>query len=89
MNKKAKYKTAIALNYEGKDNETPTISLREENLSADEVIKLAKRFGIPVVEKPELIAALKNIELDQEIPEEMFEAVAALLNEIEEKTAKK
>lgn len=86
MTKQPKYKTAIALNYRGRDDETPTISVKEENLSADEVIRIAKRFGVPVVEKPELVSALKSMEIDQEIPEELFETVAAVLNQIEEKT---
>jgi flagellar biosynthesis protein len=85
--KKPRYKAALALSYEGKDDETPRLTLKEDVLSADEVIKIAKRFGVPVVEKPELIEALKCLELDQEIPEELFEAVAALLNQIEEKSS--
>lgn len=86
MEKKAKYKAAIALEYKGNQDETPKISLKEENLSADELVKLAQRYGIPVVDRPELVAALKSLEVDQEIPEEMYEAIAALLNEIESKT---
>ena len=88
MVKKSKYKTAVALSYEGRENEAPKISVKEELFSADELVKLAQRYGIPVIEKPELINTLKSLEIDQEIPEELFEAVAVLLNEIEEKTQK-
>lgn len=88
MSNKIKYKSAIGLSYSGKDDETPTISINEANLSADEVVKLAERYGITVVEKPELVAALKKLEVDEEIPEDMYEAIALLLNEIDKRTQK-
>ena len=86
MSEKQIFKTAIGLSYKGRDQETPKVSVKEENLNADEVIKIAKRYGVPVVERSEMASALKSLELDQEIPEEMFEAVALLINEVEQKT---
>ena len=46
------------------------------------MVAVARANGIPVVEKPELCEALVSVELDQSIPQKLFEAAAALLVEI-------
>jgi len=79
---KNKYKLAVGLEYDEVDSETPVIGAKGEYFSADEIVKIAKRFGIPVVENPELAQALKLIDEDKPIPEELFEAVAVVLNEL-------
>jgi type III secretion system FlhB-like substrate exporter len=45
-------------------------------------VALAKRYGVPVVERPELAEALSEVELDQEVPAHLFEVAASLLVEI-------
>ena len=80
---KSKFNSAIGLEYNSDAQRTPTVCVKGEQLSADEIVKIAQRYGIPVVERPDLVAALKQLELDQEIPEELFEAVAVLLNQLE------
>lgn len=85
MGKKNQYRSAIGLHYDADGEGAPTVGVRGERLIADEVVRIAKRFGIPVVEKPELVRALAACELEEEIPEELFEAVAILLKEVEER----
>lgn len=94
--KKSAYKLAVGLHYDPSQNagdsggsQTPKVEIRGDDLMADDVVKIARRFGIPVVEKPELARALSSVEIDSEIPEELFEAVAATLNEIEKRTRSK
>lgn len=82
---KSQYKNAIALQYSEHQDDAPSVSLKGQNLVADDLVKLAKRYGVPIVEKPELAAALSQVEIDQEIPEGLFEAVAVLLREIDRK----
>ena len=84
--KKVQFQRAIGLKYLGNEGETPSISLNEDIRWADEAVKIAKRFGVPVIEKPSLVEALRNMKEDQEIPENLFETVAILLHEIENKT---
>ncbi len=88
--KKFQYSKAIALQYDESDEEAaPTVTVKGETYSADEVVKIAKRYGIPVVENPSLAKALQDTELDSEIPEELFQAVATLLNNIDASLSKK
>lgn len=87
MKKPAQYKIAVGLSYNGGDD-TPSVDINEQRLSADEVVKIARRYGIPVVEKPELAAALADVEVGTDIPEDLYEAVALLLSEIESRTGK-
>ncbi len=87
--KKYQYTRAIALQYEDSETEAPTVTVKGETYSADEVVKIARRYGIPVVENPSLAKALQNTELDSEIPEELFQAVATLLNNIDASLSKK
>ncbi len=80
---KFNYRVAVGLEYDGKRRDAPTLSVKGHQLQADEVVKLARRYGVPVVENAELAKALNGLELDQEIPEKLFEAVALLLQELE------
>ena len=47
------------------------------------IVKLARRFNVPVVEKPTLARVLSTLDTDQHIPQSLYEAVALLINEIE------
>lgn len=82
---KSKYSKAVALQYSESDDEAPVVSLKGQSIVADDLVKLAKRYGVPIVEKPELATALNQVEIDEEIPEGLFEAVAIVLREIEKK----
>ncbi len=79
-----KYKRAIGLAYDEIQNAAPTLLLKGARLRADEIVELAKKYNIPIIENPALAKALETLELDQEIPEELYEAVALLLNQIEQ-----
>lgn len=80
---KTKYKTAVGLQYEATKMNAPQLSVKGQNLMADEIVEIAKRFGVPVVEKERLAKALSALELGQSIPEDLYEAVAVILNEID------
>ncbi len=85
-NKKSlKYKAAVGLEYKGEGDNAPSISVKGDALIADEIVRLAKRFGIPIVENPELAKALVEIDTEDEIPVELYEAVAIVLAGIEKR----
>jgi type III secretion system FlhB-like substrate exporter len=46
------------------------------------MVEVARRYGIPVVEKPEMCSLLDDVEVGTSIPESLFKAAAALLVEI-------
>ncbi len=81
--KQSEYSLAIALEYNQESNKAPLLSAKEEQRMADEVVKIARRFGIPVVENDELASALSVAKEETEIPEELYEAVAILIHELE------
>jgi flagellar biosynthesis protein len=75
---KAPLKEAIALEY-GK-RKTPVVSVKGEDELAQRIIDEAQRHGVYVAEDPQLLALLSRIDLDQEIPAELYTAVAVILS---------
>lgn len=71
-------KEAIALAY-GK-RQTPIVSAKGEDELAQRIIEEALRHGVYVAEDPQLLALLSRIDLDKEIPPELFTAVAVILS---------
>jgi flagellar biosynthesis protein len=101
MTKRSQYKIAVGVEYdlerrkkeikagEGPtEQDAPVVEIKGDELIADEIVRAAQRFGVPIIEDPELAKALNALEVDQEIPAELFEAVAIALNEIEKRTKK-
>lgn len=80
MNKR--YFQAFALDLPNGAESPPILAARGEYSLADHIVACARKHGIPIVEKPEMCAALEDIELDTEIPVELFEAAAAILAEV-------
>ena len=75
--KNTPYQQAVALEY-GKNN-TPVVSAKGEGELARRIIAEAKRQGVYVSEDPRLLAMLSRLDVGQEIPEDMFTAVAVIL----------
>jgi len=73
---------AVALELSADSSDPPTLSARGEHEIAAHIIACAKRHGVPIVERPELCNALAELELDQTIPSELFQAAAAVLAEV-------
>lgn len=81
----SKYSNAVGLKYEREQQSSPTLSVKGQHFEADEIVRLAKRFGIPVVEKKELAKALKTLDLDQNVPAELFEAIALVIAQVDKR----
>jgi len=69
---------AVALTY-GKDRGAPTVVAKGRGLLAQAIIERAKQHGIFVHESEDLVGLLMKVELDQEIPAQLYLAVAELL----------
>jgi flagellar biosynthesis protein len=67
-------KKAVALSYDGIT--APILSAKGTGEIADEIIALAKEHDIPIREEPELVSLLAKLKLDEEIPRELYVAVA-------------
>ena len=69
---------ACALTYDGSG--APRLSAKGTGDLADEIIALAEEHWIPLLENPLLVELLSQLELDQEIPESLYVAVAHILS---------
>jgi flagellar biosynthesis protein FlhB len=71
---------AIALDYEEITMPAPQIAAKGQMLLAQKIIEIAKQHRIPIVRNVSLAHKLFALEVDEEIPEELYEAVAEILN---------
>ncbi len=70
---------AIALHYDRKERRPPNISAKGRDMQALEMRALAEAMGIPIVTNPKVARALFTIPLRQNIPQEYFATVSAIL----------
>ena len=73
---------AVGLQYDERGDGAPTVVVKGERIMADEGVKIARRFNVPVVEEGELARAANEIPIDHQIPKSLFRAVAILLNKL-------
>jgi flagellar biosynthetic protein FlhB len=71
---------AIALEYDEERMTAPRVAAKGEMFLAQKIVEIAKRHNIPIVRNIPLARGLYSLELDEEISEEMYEAVAEILN---------
>lgn len=76
--KRPSYTQAVALEY-GR-HKTPVISAKGEDALAQRIVEEAQKQGIYVAEDPRLLAMLSRLDIGEEIPPEMFTAVAVILS---------
>ena len=70
---------AVALKYERGKQKAPVVMAKGANLMAEKIIAEAKKHGIPLHEDSELIQVLMKLDLNQEIPPEVYQVVADIL----------
>ena len=73
---------AIGLIYE-QDVSVPQVSCVGFGKQADLIIALAKKNFIPLVKRPDLAERMLKLDPGQEIPEDLYRAIAAVLIAIE------
>ncbi|HWR49890.1 MAG TPA: EscU/YscU/HrcU family type III secretion system export apparatus switch protein [Bryobacteraceae bacterium] len=71
---------AVAIRYDEKTMNAPAVTAKGQFTMADRIREMAREHHIPIVRNVPLAHALFNVELDQDIPEDMYEAVAEVLN---------
>ncbi len=72
-------KKAIAFRYTVGKDRAPVVIAKGRGELAERIIELARKEGIPVVEDRPLVEALLRIEVFEEIPPSLYEAVARVL----------
>jgi len=69
---------AVALAYTG-DAPAPRVVAKGSGLIAEAIIEKARQHGIYVHESRELVALLMQVDLDKQIPPQLYVAVAEVL----------
>lgn len=72
-------KKAAALSYEPGPGAAPRLVASGEGYLAEKIIEIARSAEVPLVEDAALVSALLVLELGEEIPVELYEAVARVL----------
>lgn len=70
---------AVALKYNEDEMEAPTVVASGKRLMASKIREIARQHGVPIVRNVPLARALVELDIDQQIPAELFEAVAEVL----------
>lgn len=73
---KLERKTAVALAYKPEKDTAPRVTAKGKGLVAEKIIALARAHGIPIRDDPDLVTVLAALELDREIPPELYKAIA-------------
>lgn len=73
----AKPGMAIALRYEGRG--APRVTAKGKGCTADKILELAREHDIPLREDAALAELLAKVELGDEIPPNLYRAVAEVL----------
>jgi flagellar biosynthesis protein FlhB len=71
---------AIALHYDQVSMAAPRITAKGQLLTAQRIIEIARQSQVPVVRNVPLAHSLYALDVGHEIPEELYEAVAEILN---------
>lgn len=74
----ASQQVAVAMAY-GQGKGAPKVVAKGRGLIAQAIIERAKQNGVYVHESEELVGMLMQVELDQQIPPQLYFAVAELL----------
>jgi flagellar biosynthesis protein len=72
-------KTAIALEYDQKNDSAPKVVASGHGEIADKILQIARANQIPIREDPILAQALSMVDLEEEIPAELYAVVAEVL----------
>jgi flagellar biosynthesis protein len=77
MSTESKNQLAVALHYDRTG--APRVVAKGSGAIGARIVEIAKAYDIPIEENEVLAGALSNVELGDEIPAELYKAVAEVL----------
>lgn len=83
-----KRKKAVALQYRHQVDRAPKVVAKGQGIIAERIMEIAAEHNIPLKRDPALIEVLSKMELEQEIPPELYRAVAEILAYVYKMTGK-
>lgn len=81
-------KKAAALRYDTTKENAPRVVAKGEGQSAENIIKIAELHNLPIKKDEDLIELLSKVELDKEVPQALYRAVAEVFSFIYKTTKK-
>ena len=82
-------KKAAALKYDKSKDRAPKVIAKGKGQSAENIIKIAELHNLPIKKDEDLIELLSKVELNKEVPEKLYRAVAEVFSFIYKVTNKK
>ena len=70
---------AVALKYDQKNDRAPRVVAKGRGNVAEKIIDVAQENNVPLCEDKNLIQVLEALDLESEIPAELYRAVAEVL----------
>ena len=70
---------AVALKYDRTKDKAPRIMAKGRGEIAEKIIDIAKEHDVPLYEDQQLVQILEALDLETEIPPELYRAVAEVL----------
>ncbi len=70
---------AVALKYDKSEGQAPIITAKGERIWAEKILAEARQYGIPIVRNVPLAQALNKLDVGDDIPEDLYHAVAEVL----------
>ncbi|MCD6295010.1 MAG: EscU/YscU/HrcU family type III secretion system export apparatus switch protein [Deltaproteobacteria bacterium] len=72
-------KKAIALKYDKRKDNAPKLTAKGKDDIAEKIIEIAKENRVPIYPDKDLVQVLEALDMDFEIPVELYRAVAEVL----------
>jgi flagellar biosynthesis protein len=73
-------KKAVALQYDKDKDNAPKVVEKGSRYLADEIINIATKHDIPIKQDKDMVMLLDQIEVNREIPPNMYKAVAEIFS---------
>lgn len=71
---------AVALKYDKEKDSAPKVVAKGMRVKAEKIREIAKQYNVPVMKNVALANALFRVDVGQDVPEELYDAVAEILN---------
>lgn len=73
-------KKAVALRYNQKKENAPKVIAKGQGKIAERIIKIAEENELPIKKDEDLVELLTKIDIDKEIPQNLYKAVAEVFS---------
>ena len=80
---------AVALRYDKDKESAPRVVAKGEGHTAKNIIKIAELNDLPIKKDADLVELLSKVEIDKEVPDALYKAVAEVFSFIYKVTKKK